>query len=130
MHFNNDYYRAEINGLRAIAVLSVIAHHLKISGVENGFLGVNVFFVISGYVIFKKIIRETRAGAFTPLAFIKSRINRLLPALLVMILATSITAIFLLPPFELKEYQIVHSKRQYRFQISILLIMQKIILAR
>jgi len=103
MHFNNDYYRAEINGLRAIAVLSVIAHHLKISGVENGFLGVNVFFVISGYVIFKKIIRETRAGAFTPLAFIKSRINRLLPALLVMILATSITAIFLLPPFELKE---------------------------
>jgi hypothetical protein len=59
------HFRAEIAGLRAIAVASVLLFHLKIGGFEGGFVGVEVFFVISGYLITRNILRDLRAGRFS-----------------------------------------------------------------
>lgn len=57
--------RADIDGLRAFAVLAVIAYHLGIPGIDGGFVGVDIFFVISGFVITQSIMRDQRKGAFS-----------------------------------------------------------------
>jgi len=90
-------YRPEIDGLRAVAVLGVLAYHAA-GIVPGGFAGVDVFFVISGYVITSVIAAELRRGDFTIARFYERRIRRIAPALLATILATTIgAAIFLLP---------------------------------
>lgn len=76
-------YRSDIDGLRAIAVLSVIAFHSGISFFSGGFVGVDVFFVISGFLITTLIYKEIEAGTFTFRNFYKRRAARLLPALAV-----------------------------------------------
>jgi peptidoglycan/LPS O-acetylase OafA/YrhL len=76
-------YRHEIDGLRALAVLAVIVFHLKASALPGGFWGVDVFFVISGFLITSIILRDLRAGVFSLRAFWLRRVRRLLPALLV-----------------------------------------------
>jgi peptidoglycan/LPS O-acetylase OafA/YrhL len=80
-------YRHEIDGLRALAVLAVIVFHLKASALPGGFWGVDVFFVISGFLITSIILRDLRAGMFSLRAFWLRRARRLLPALLVMVAA-------------------------------------------
>jgi peptidoglycan/LPS O-acetylase OafA/YrhL len=77
-------YRADIDGLRALAVLSVIFHHYLVPGFRGGFVGVDVFFVISGFLIAAHIESEIAAGRFSLLAFYERRIRRILPALFVM----------------------------------------------
>lgn len=74
-------YRSDIDGLRAIAVMSVIAFHSGISALSGGYVGVDVFFVISGYLITTLIYKEIKEGTFTFKKFYKRRAARLLPAL-------------------------------------------------
>ena len=74
-------YRKDIDGLRAIAVLSVIAFHSGIESFSGGFIGVDIFFVISGYLITTLIYRDMQSRCFSFFNFYKRRVSRLLPAL-------------------------------------------------
>src|SRR5688572_16671991 len=82
-------YRSDIDGLRAIAVVMVIAFHAGIPGFAGGFTGVDVFFVISGFLITGLLVGELKATGSIQLGrFYARRVRRLLPALAVVILAT------------------------------------------
>jgi peptidoglycan/LPS O-acetylase OafA/YrhL len=81
-------YRADIDGLRAIAVLSVIFFHAEFLWAQGGFVGVDVFFVISGYLITGILLREFRSDTFSLARFYERRARRILPALLVVLAAT------------------------------------------
>src|SRR3546814_9509053 len=72
-------YRREIDGLRAIAVVPVIFFHAGFSAFSGGFVGVDVFFVISGYLITSIILREREQGRFSLLTFYERRARRILP---------------------------------------------------
>jgi peptidoglycan/LPS O-acetylase OafA/YrhL len=85
---NGLIYRADIDGLRAISVLSVILYHMGITFFSGGFVGVDVFFVISGYLITSIIYTEINSGMFTFKNFYKRRAARLLPALIVTLIIT------------------------------------------
>ena len=86
-------YRPEIDGLRAIAVLAVVFCHYPVLGTFNGgLLGVDVFFVISGYLITSILLRELKAGTFSVWSFWERRARRILPALFVVLLATTVLA--------------------------------------
>jgi peptidoglycan/LPS O-acetylase OafA/YrhL len=74
-------YRREIDGLRAVAVVSVILFHTGFSPFKGGFVGVDVFFVISGYLITSIILTHKEAGTFSLLNFYERRARRILPAL-------------------------------------------------
>lgn len=91
-------YRPDIQGLRAIAVLVVIAFHagLPLSG---GFTGVDMFFVISGFVITALILREHLRGRFSPATFFARRAKRLLPALALMTAVVLILTVLFLSPY-------------------------------
>jgi peptidoglycan/LPS O-acetylase OafA/YrhL len=93
-------YRADIDGLRAIAVLSVIGFHANPGLVPGGFVGVDIFFVISGFLISGLILNGLRDGSFSYLEFYGRRIRRLFPALIVVLLATWFVGWFVLPPTE------------------------------
>ena len=97
-------YRKDIDGLRAIAVTSVIAFHVQWTLFRGGFVGVDVFFVISGYLIGSMIIDEVSAGRFSLVAFYERRVRRILPALAVMMLAVSVAAYVYMLPNELERY--------------------------
>ena len=78
-------YRRDIDGMRALAIAPVVLSHLHVRGFSGGFVGVDVFFVISGYLITGIIAREFDAGTFSLVQFYERRARRILPALLVMI---------------------------------------------
>ena len=91
-------YRADIDGLRAIAVLSVVLFHSGVTLLSGGFVGVDIFFVISGYLITSIIYSEIRQERFSIIRFYDRRARRIVPALSVVVLATLIGGwIFLLP---------------------------------
>lgn len=79
-------YRPDIDGLRAISVIAVIIFHAGFSFLSGGFVGVDIFFVISGYLITGLVFKEVNAGTFSYLNFYKRRIARLLPALIITLL--------------------------------------------
>ncbi len=91
------HYRPDIDGLRALAILPVLFFHAKF-GCPGGFVGVDIFFVISGFVISSLILRELNHGTFSLISFWERRIRRILPALVVVILATLIAGWFLFLP--------------------------------
>ena len=103
-------YRKDIDGLRALAVLGVIFYHAELVVGENiilsgGFLGVDIFFVISGYLITKIIYKDIIFDkSFSLLNFYERRIRRILPALIIVIFASSILAYFFLLPIEFQAY--------------------------
>jgi peptidoglycan/LPS O-acetylase OafA/YrhL len=97
-------YRADIDGLRAIAVMLVLVFHFSlVRGATAGFLGVDVFFVISGFLITTIIKRQLDTGTFNVGAFYVNRIRRLAPALLVVLLMTMLAGTLWLFPNELIE---------------------------
>lgn len=96
-------YRADIDGLRAVAVLSVLLYHVGSGFFSGGYVGVDIFFVISGYLITTIIVREVDAGAFSIARFYERRARRILPALTAVVLATLVAGGFLLTPSRFKE---------------------------
>ncbi len=102
---NNIKYRADIDGLRAIAILSVLIFHLDAKYLSGGFVGVDIFFVISGFLItsiIKKEIEETSSFNFKN--FYIRRIRRLFPALFVTLFITTIVVSFIFSPTHLSSY--------------------------
>lgn len=97
-------YRPEIDGLRALAVIPVIIYHTGIFGFSGGYVGVDVFFVISGFLITKIISEEIAANSFTLKAFYERRARRILPALFLVLAVSSIVAWFVLLPKEMYSY--------------------------
>jgi peptidoglycan/LPS O-acetylase OafA/YrhL len=98
-------YRRDIDGLRAVAVGSVVISHAQISSsFAGGYVGVDVFFVISGYLISSILFKEVTEGNFSIINFYRRRVLRIIPALLVVIVVSSIGAYLYLFPTELVEY--------------------------
>lgn len=98
-------YRGDIDGLRAIAVLGVILFHLGFETISGGFIGVDIFFVISGYLISQIIFKEIADHRFSIVDFYVRRARRILPALFVVIVLTSGFALKLLYPTELVGFE-------------------------
>lgn len=96
-------YRPDIDGLRAIAVLSVISFHAFPTWLEGGFVGVDVFFVISGYLISRIILTSLHTGQFSILGFYQRRVLRIVPALTVVLIAVFAVGIALLLPSDLRD---------------------------
>jgi peptidoglycan/LPS O-acetylase OafA/YrhL len=97
-------YRRDIDGLRAIAVLSVVFFHAGLSGFSGGFVGVDIFFVISGYLITLIIVRGLEAERFSIAWFYERRVRRIIPAFIVVVAATVIGATVFLFPKDLIEF--------------------------
>ena len=97
-------YRGEIDGLRTLAVVPVILFHAGIAPFGGGFIGVDVFFVISGYLISTIIINELDEGRFSILRFYERRARRILPALFFVMLACVPFAWFWLMPRDLRDF--------------------------
>jgi peptidoglycan/LPS O-acetylase OafA/YrhL len=96
-------YRPDIDGLRALAVLSVVAFHIDPDLLPGGFVGVDIFFVISGYLISRQIMVASKLGDFSFADFYVRRARRLAPALLVVIAAVLLVSQFVLTPAHLLE---------------------------
>lgn len=97
-------YRREIDGLRSLAVLPAIFFHAGFQSFSGGFVGVDVFFVISGYLITFIILNEQQSGTFTLLNFYERRARRILPALFVVMFACLPLAWLWSPPSEIKNF--------------------------
>ncbi len=97
-------YRPEIDGLRAVAVIAVILFHAGFAPFAGGFVGVDVFFVISGYLIATIILSEISGGTFTITGFYERRARRILPALFLVILVSIPFGWFWMAPKELNEF--------------------------
>ena len=97
-------YRPDIDGLRAIAVMVVVLFHAGVPLFPGGYVGVDVFFVISGYLITRIIVADHAAGRFSLAGFYERRIRRLFPALAVVTLFSSLSALLILSPPRLIDY--------------------------
>jgi peptidoglycan/LPS O-acetylase OafA/YrhL len=99
---SNTNYQPHIDGLRALAILSVLFYHAKM-GCPGGYVGVDVFFVISGYLITSLILKDLHANQFSLVAFWERRVRRIFPALAATVLVTLIASCFLLLPEHLEK---------------------------
>ena len=97
-------YRREIDGLRAVAVLPVILFHAGLSFWSGGFVGVDVFFVISGYLITTILIEERARGTYSVLSFYERRARRILPALFLVLVACIPFAWMWIPPYPFEDF--------------------------
>jgi peptidoglycan/LPS O-acetylase OafA/YrhL len=97
-------YRSEIDGLRAIAVIPVILFHAELSLFSGGFVGVDVFFVVSGYLITSIILGELADNNFSLINFYERRARRILPALFFVVLCCVLPALFILLPIDLVDF--------------------------
>jgi peptidoglycan/LPS O-acetylase OafA/YrhL len=98
------HYREDIDWLRAIAVLAVVAFHFEMPGVFGGFVGVDIFFVISGYLITGIVWNELKTGTFSFARFYERRVRRLLPALYALVALTALPAFHYLLTSERAEF--------------------------
>ncbi|MPT49216.1 MAG: acyltransferase [Sphingobium sp.] len=94
-------YRSDIDGLRSIAVIPIVLFHAGISAMSGGFIGVDIFFVISGYLITSIIVREMNEDRFSIVEFYRRRVVRIFPALIFMLLAVLLAGTFIMLPQEL-----------------------------
>ena len=97
-------YRRDIDGLRALAVIPVILFHGGFEWLSGGYIGVDIFFVISGYLITSIILKAQQAGNFSLIHFYERRARRILPALFFVLFACLPFAWWLLLPHELKDF--------------------------
>lgn len=93
-----SFYRPDIDGLRALAIIAVVLYHAGVPYIGGGFVGVDIFFVISGYVIASKVHDDLSKGRWSVQSFLESRVRRLFPALLPAFIFTTVVAFFLLEP--------------------------------
>lgn len=97
-------YRPEIDGLRALAVIPVLLFHAGVPGFGGGYVGVDIFFVISGYLITGILLKDLRRGTFSLLNFYERRARRILPALYLVIFCTIPMAWLVMMPSQLKDF--------------------------
>jgi len=97
-------YRGDIDGLRAVAVLAVVFFHAHVTGFSGGYVGVDVFFVISGYLITRLLVADFEQGRYSLLLFYERRIRRLFPALFAVLAVASALGWWLLLPDELRRF--------------------------
>lgn len=98
------HYRADIDGLRAIAVLAVIVFHINADWLPSGYLGVDIFFVISGYLITNIISNDLKNNQFSFIEFYKRRTKRILPVFLFILLIGSLVSAWLMIPVDFASY--------------------------
>lgn len=98
------HFYPEIQGIRAISILAVILFHFEFHILPAGYIGVDMFFVISGFLITKMIVGELAHGSFSISRFYKNRVVRLLPNLFLMIVATFVISYFVLKPHDFLQY--------------------------
>ncbi|MES2741030.1 MAG: acyltransferase family protein [Pseudomonadota bacterium] len=103
-HLDGAGRRTDIDGLRALAVLPVVLFHIGVPGFFGGFIGVDVFFVISGYLITGIIVRELEHGKFSLVGFYRRRVLRIFPPLFVMLAVVTALAMATMLPSELIRY--------------------------
>ena len=116
----SDKYRPDIDGLRAVAVLAVVVHHAFPRLAPGGFVGVDIFFVISGYLISQILLAEFSSGRFTFTGFYYRRLKRLFPALATVLLVISLASWYVLFQSELESYG-KHLLASVTFAINVLL---------
>jgi peptidoglycan/LPS O-acetylase OafA/YrhL len=97
-------YRADIDGLRAVAVIPVVLYHAGARWFSGGYVGVDVFFVISGYLITTILVQDFSAGRYSIARFYERRIRRIFPALFVVVLCSSVIGHLILLPDDLKSF--------------------------
>lgn len=97
-------HRPDIEGLRAVAVIAVVLFHLGIETASGGFVGVDVFFVISGFLIGGIVVREAGVGRFRLADYLVRRVRRIVPVMVAMLAVVSLAAASLLLPYELAGY--------------------------
>lgn len=97
-------YRPDIDGLRAVSIILVLLFHINLFGVSGGFIGVDVFFVISGYLITSIILRHLEEGDFSLGYFYERRIRRIFPALVAVLVVSLIFGWILMMPKEFAEF--------------------------
>ena len=97
-------YRRDIDSLRAVSVLFVILFHFKLPYFEGGYLGVDIFFVISGFLITKIILKDIHNESFKIKIFYLRRVRRIIPLVLFVTFSSTIFAYYFFFPSELKEY--------------------------
>src|SRR5262249_6460229 len=95
--------RADIQALRGLAVLAVVLFHVSHQALPGGFAGVDIFFVISGYLITQILLRDMEAGTFRLRDFYQRRVRRLFPALFTVLAFTLVAGLIVLPPKLLSE---------------------------
>ena len=122
----NETFRKDIQGLRGISVLLVVLYHTN-SLFPGGFVGVDVFFVISGYVIMTSLLREYQNNSSISLKdFISRRINRLLPASTAVVIFTLIASVFIFSPFS-EQGQVARTSLSSTFFLQICISFCKIL---
>ncbi len=97
-------YLPDIDGLRALAVLAVVLFHLEVPGFDGGYVGVDMFFVISGFLISGLLQSRIEAKQFSFSTFYANRVRRLLPSVVATVIGTSVASIFILQPQMLEAY--------------------------
>lgn len=97
-------YRPEIDGIRALAIVPVVLFHAGFNLLPGGYVGVDVFFVISGFLITTILVNDMDSGRYSLLDFYDRRIRRIFPALIVVLVATSLTAAVLMLPSDMNAY--------------------------
>lgn len=97
-------YRRDIDGLRALAVLPILFNHVGVRGFGGGYVGVDIFFVISGFLISNILVRDIGSGRFTLAGFYRRRVLRIFPALFAMLAAVSLLCLPILMPGEMMRF--------------------------
>ena len=101
---NLSKYRPEIDGLRSVAILPVLFYHAGLPAFSGGFVGVDVFFVISGYLITSIITKDVALGRFSFVRFYERRIRRIFPALFFVLFVCTVAATFFFPPSDFRDF--------------------------
>ncbi|MET4765237.1 acyltransferase family protein [Bradyrhizobium ottawaense] len=99
-HKSDGGFRIDINALRAVSVIAVVGYHFRILGFAGGFVGVDIFLVITGYLMTRKVLTDLALGRFSLVAFAAMRMRRIYPALAVVVVASVVAGWFLTLPRE------------------------------